>query len=110
MPYKDKDKQKQAQHEHFVKNRGKYTESNQRKRDRSRAWLLEYKSRLECAVCGESHPATLDFHHKDRSDKEYSISKMASDGYMPSSVLAEIEKCIVLCSNCHRKLHYSEVL
>lgn len=67
-------------------------------------WLAEYKKTLSCTKCGENHPACLDFHHKDPSTKEFSISKMASNSI--ERLKAEIAKCEVLCANCHRKEHY----
>jgi hypothetical protein len=58
--------------------------------------------------CGEDHPSTLDFHHEDPAKKEASVRQLLDNGYSQKRILAEIAKCIVLCSNCHRKLHWSE--
>ena len=52
----------------------------------------------------QNHPATLDFHHK--SNKKDSISNMVVNGYSISKINKEIKKCQILCSNCHRKVHY----
>ena len=57
-------------------------------------------------MCGENHPACLDFHHKDKKDKSFNVAIMASSGYSIEKIKEEIAKCIVLCSNCHRKEHY----
>lgn len=71
------------------------------------AWLQDYKSTLSCAVCGENHPATLDFHHRDPSEKETTVAGIANrKGWSKERILSEIAKCDVLCANCHRKLHY----
>ena len=72
------------------------------------AWFTDYKKDLCCTECGFSHPATLDFHHTDPADKEFSIADIARKGYSMDRILSEIEKCIVLCANCHRIFHYSE--
>ena len=61
---------------------------------------------LKCEMCGENHPACLDFHHKDKKDKSFNVAIMASSGYSIEKIKEEIAKCIVLCSNCHRKEHY----
>ena len=37
-------------------------------------WFREYKRTLACEVCGENHPARLDFHHRDPREKKVSIS------------------------------------
>lgn len=60
--------------------------------------------KLACSQCGEDHPAVLDFHHTDPSVKEDHPSLIRSK----ARLLKEIETCIVLCSNCHRKLHWQE--
>lgn len=70
-------------------------------------WLTEYKSSLSCILCGESHPSTLDFHHRDANDKEEVISKVIIKGWGKEKILDEIAKCDVLCANCHRKLHFA---
>lgn len=67
-------------------------------------WLSEYKSKLKCNRCDESFFYCLEFHHMDPSLKEGSISEMK--GYSKKKILEEINKCEVLCSNCHRKEHY----
>jgi protein-arginine kinase activator protein McsA len=69
-------------------------------------WLREYKKSLKCSNCPESHPATLEFHHKDPSQKTITISRMCTNIGSKKRILDEISKCIVLCANCHRKLHF----
>lgn len=64
--------------------------------------------KVQCSQCGESHPATLDFHHRDKSEKEFSISTAVANGSSLKRILAEIKKCDVLCSNCHRKVHWDK--
>lgn len=56
-----------------------------------------------CIICGESEPFCIDFHHKNPSEKEFTISKKTNLG--KDKLLAEIQKCICLCANCHRKVH-----
>ena len=62
-----------------------------------------------CKKCGEKRIYILDFHHRDPSQKEKTINRMIkSSSY--DNLLAEIEKCDVLCANCHREFHYFEKL
>ena len=56
--------------------------------------------------CGEDHIACLDFHHQNPEEKEHNIAWMLAFGFSKEAILAEIDKCIVLCSNCHRKEHF----
>jgi hypothetical protein len=71
-------------------------------------WLREYKRTLACGMCRENHPACLDFHHRDPTQKDFRISALGCMGWSKERVLAEIAKCDVLCANCHRKLHYDD--
>lgn len=77
-------------------------------RETRRKWFREYKSKLCCEICGFSHPAALDFHHKKPSDKEDNVSHMLHKLVNIDTILSEIEKCAVLCANCHRILHDEE--
>tara|TARA_R110000868_G_scaffold184054_2_gene425504 strand:+ start:347 stop:739 length:393 start_codon:yes stop_codon:yes gene_type:complete len=110
MPYKNLDAKK-AFHklrsaEHYQANREKILAKQKlRKLDARQKWN-EYKSTLACTQCGEDHPATLDFHHIDKEDHQH-VHKLISNGCFDAAV-REIKKCIVLCANCHRKVHYEE--
>jgi hypothetical protein len=80
----------------------------QRRRD-STSWWWEYRATLRCQQCGFSHPAALDFHHRDPKQKLFSVSVAATTaGQSRESILAEIAKCDVLCANCHRILHWQD--
>lgn len=57
----------------------------------------------KCAICGyDKCPSAFDFHHLDSSEKDFEISaKMTWD----AALEAELQKCALLCSNCHREVH-----
>lgn len=81
----------------------------QRSRRRELAlWFKELKRGLFCSVCGEDHPATLDFDHRDGADKVVDLSHMVHFKWSKKKIMLEIAKCDVLCSNCHRKRHWKE--
>jgi len=59
----------------------------------------------KCIKCGyNKYPEVLEFHHRDPAQKEFNISK---EGYCMSweKTYKEIQKCDLLCANCHRELH-----
>jgi hypothetical protein len=57
-----------------------------------------------CADCGYcEHAEALEFHHVDPAGKDYIVGAMA--GWRLDRVLAEVDKCEVLCANCHRIRH-----
>ena len=60
----------------------------------------------KCSVCGYSRcAAALEFHHLDPSKKEFSLSKVYANPRKWSEVIQELEKCALLCANCHREVH-----
>lgn len=57
-----------------------------------------------CMICGyDKHPGVLEFHHVDAATKSFGIS---SGGFSRSwaSIHAELQKCILVCANCHREV------
>ncbi len=111
MPYKDpivhKEKHKEYSRKYYEKNKEKVIATTQATNFRGKAKWDLYKASLKCARCAENHIATLDFHHLDPNEKEHEVSKLISSR-MFTKAYKEIKKCAVLCSNCHRKLHYEE--
>ena len=64
----------------------------------------------ECFVCGYSrYLGALDFHHLVPSEKDFNIGTFAGQRafseHTKKLIDEEIEKCILLCSNCHREFH-----
>ena len=59
-----------------------------------------------CAICGESEKfyEIYDGHHLNPHEKEVGISKLVTSDW-DTVVIPELEKCVYLCSNCHKKLH-----
>jgi len=67
-------------------------------------YVQDYKSANPCIVCKEAEPICLDFHHVDPSEKTENVSSLLRKGSI-NAVKEEIAKCVMLCANCHRKLH-----
>ena len=78
-------------------------ERNKVSREYNRRLLSKYKAYCGCQICREKEPVVLDLHHIDPSIKEGDPSSFAA--YSTEKLKREIRKCIVLCSNCHRKVH-----
>ena len=76
------------------------------RRRQTTAWLREKKSQRGCADCEERDPVVLDFHHRDPSTKQGNFGD--SLRMLGRKRLAEeMDKCDVLCANCHRRRHYT---
>jgi 5-methylcytosine-specific restriction endonuclease McrA len=57
----------------------------------------------ECSICGYKfnylNIAAFEFHHKNPEEKDFKIGQCANKSW--KVVKAEIDKCVLLCSNCH---------
>lgn len=85
----------------------KYREYDRNRKEKNRKWLQSIKEKLSCSKCDEKRWWVLDFHHLDPTQKENSISNLLIR-FNKNKIIEEIDKCIVLCANCHRDLHYQE--
>jgi hypothetical protein len=106
MPFKDPSRKREYRREWYHNNKASELIHVKRRKDSIKKWLENYKSNLVCSKCGENHPATIDFHHKKGYMKERAISQLVYDGYSINKIKEELNKCEILCANCHRKLHY----
>jgi hypothetical protein len=109
MPYNNKEKQRKASNAWYQKNKDKVKANTAKTKKEYRRKWAEYKKGLACTSCGMTHPAAIDFHHVIRGEGKQSVNKLVSDGRF-SAALEEIKKCIPLCANCHRILHWDEAI
>lgn len=70
---------------------------------RNKTYVDNLKER-GCSKCEEVELCTLDFHHLDEDTKVANISKLVHRGSF-DKLLRELNKCVLLCANCHRKVH-----
>lgn len=68
--------------------------------------LMEWKATQQCIKCGNNNPIVLDLHHRDPAQKDIEVSN-AVRKWSWDKLVVEIEKCNVLCANCHRIEHYT---
>lgn len=90
---------------HYLANKQKYINKASRNRKIFVDKFIEYKKGLSCSICGESRYWVLDFHHRNPIEKELDIAALVQ-GQNLKKLKEEIDKCDVLCSNCHRDLHF----
>lgn len=108
MPYRDKEARK-AYHKRWYQQHKDEVIARRKKRQLDiHNWFRRYKSSLCCVDCGISHPAILQFHHRDRTEKSFTISNVISRAKSVKQITSEIEKCDVVCVNCHAKRHWRE--
>jgi len=74
-------------------------------KDHNRTLVQNLKENTPCKICGENRFYCLDFHHRNPDTKKDTVCNLIRHGYSTDIVLAEINKCDIICSNCHRKEH-----
>jgi hypothetical protein len=80
-----------------------HCESTLNRRLKFKQNCVDYKG-TSCIKCGYNKNLTaLEFHHKNPKDKEITPSKMMNKSW--DFIKTELDKCILLCSNCHREEH-----
>ena len=80
------------------------TEATQKRRDKVKVLAVAYKGG-KCQCCGyNTFIGALEFHHINSDEKDFGIS---SKGYTRSweTVKKELDKCVLVCSNCHKEIH-----
>lgn len=85
-----------------------YKEAIIRRRTKLREKLTIFLSDKSCIVCGENRRACLCFHHKNPEEKKDQIPYMVSKCHSWDTILKEIDKCEILCANCHLIKHNGE--
>jgi predicted HNH restriction endonuclease len=93
-----KDKRKYADRAEYLK------KAVVQRRKKIKQQAIEYKG-SRCAVCQyDKCFQALEFHHLESDKKDFGIS---AKGYTRSwkMVIQELDKCILLCANCHREVH-----
>tara|TARA_Y100000034_G_C6879831_1_gene402961 strand:+ start:1127 stop:1789 length:663 start_codon:yes stop_codon:yes gene_type:complete len=82
-----------------------YTKQKQRWRDRKRKVVELFGGK--CSICGyKKNFGALDFHHLDPSKKEYGWGKLKEKSW--NKIIVELQKCILVCRNCHAEIHWPE--
>lgn len=81
-------------------------------KERSKSQEIKYntwKQTLSCSICDENHSWCIDFHHINSSTKDGTVSSFARRAGGRKFV-EELEKCLIVCSNCHRKIHAGSIM
>lgn len=81
----------------------KSAERNKARIEKHRSIIHRHKRMYGCQICGEKEVCVLDYHHLDPTEKESNIGVILTHAW--KTIKKEIKKCVILCSNCHRKHH-----
>lgn len=93
---------------HYQRNKRQYLDRNSRTNARHRTLIRSAKSR-PCIDCGIQYPYyVMDFDHRDGTTKSFILSDVPRA--TSKSLMKEIEKCDVVCANCHRERSHQRAL
>ena len=82
------------------------TEKVQRWRNRTKARIIKAMGG-KCVICGYYKcDAAMDLHHINPDEKEFGFGKMMANPKSWEKIVIELRKCVLLCSRCHREIHY----
>lgn len=110
MAYRNKEHQKEYAKNWYEKNKDriiKKSVSNNKKRMLINREYINNLKKRPCVDCGKNfHPAAMDFDHIG-TDKHFNIARILNASYGLKTIIKEIEKCELVCSNCHRVRSYN---
>ena len=103
MPYKDIGKRRESERRYYLKNKTLYKNKNERRKKDLMEFVISLKQG-PCVDCGVKYPHyVMDFDHISGTKIENINRMIHIHSYSKNKILEEINKCDLVCSNCHRK-------
>lgn len=90
--------------ETYQRNKAQIIAKNYERTKNTYAKYKQWKETLSCSLCPEDDECTIELHHLDPSKKDFNVSELAWRGAW-KKLMEEVDKCIVVCGNCHTKIH-----
>jgi len=76
---------------------------------RNREFVRGYKKDKGCEICGyKKYTEILEFHHRGKENKNKTVNTLMKTLKNLNTIKKEMDKCRLLCPNCHRELHLLE--
>ena len=103
-PEKNREYQRRWRQRHPEKHREdvqKYRGKQPNTHARRAAFIASVKAASSCVVCGESDTEVLEYHHVE--PKSFGLA--SASGKSRAAIEAEMRKCVIVCANCHKRLH-----
>lgn len=106
LQYCCKNCQRAQQRKYYAKHpeyQVKVKADNKRRRRKNKVWFLEYLKQQKCADCGIQDYVVLTHDHRDPALKSDCVSVYVQQGNSLRKIKDEIDKCDVVCFNCHAR-------
>lgn len=95
--------------DNYLKNKSKIIDSNKRRKEKVKQFIIDYKKGKKCVDCGIEYASyVMDFDHV-RGKKLFSIGHSAFHCCSIEKIKKEIKKCEIRCANCHRIRTHSSI-
>jgi 5-methylcytosine-specific restriction endonuclease McrA len=78
------------------------------RRNQIQKQVSDWKTERGCLLCSETFGPCLELHHTNPKEKEGDPSLFANQSF--EAFLQEAAKCVILCANCHRKVHFGDLI
>ena len=109
MVYKDYQKQLANQREFYKRNPHKARVSKKKREKEIQLYVRLAKEGKPCKDCGKSYPYyVMQFDHRERKLKECTPSKLCRKGWCDERIQKELDKCDIVCGNCHAERTYQQ--
>lgn len=72
--------------------------------------LIILKETRGCAICDMKDAACLEFHHLIPEEKKFNVDLAAVKARSAQEIQKEMAKCVILCANCHRRVHAGTIV
>jgi len=93
-------------HKYPQKHRDARSKSDRKYRLHQKQQAVDYKGG-KCQVCGyNKYLGALEFHHINPEEKQHGIGVLMRHQW--GEIKSELDKCILVCSNCHKEIHHTQ--
>lgn len=103
-----KECQKVISKDWYARNKAHHLENVAARKEEALDRFNLWKEGLHCVQCKEHDSVCLDFHHVDPKQKDFVISEVVRDMSV-AKLKTELRKCVVVCRNCHAKVHAGHI-
>ncbi len=97
----NKEQRKAANQRYYLKTKERMYATRKRSKVRAREFIQKYREEHPCVDCGETNWLVLQFDHLPGFEKFKAVANMSQGGYSVTRIQLEIDKCEVVCANCH---------
>lgn len=99
----NRERSKRYYKENPEKHREEVEKRNKKQKKIVQDFIIKYLKENPCIKCGENDLRTLQFDHRNPTDKVNDVSSLIGGRSSLKKIVDEISKCDVLCANCHSK-------